>query len=769
MAETVVTTAYISAATNRFPHAAAVQKSLIAFASSTYVALWNTEDSNDTGVYTALPGHTGRVTGVRFINDALLLSADDTGVIKLWRNSDNQWTFVFSSTAHGKAISALAVYDDLIFTGASDSLVKIWKTNSSSDKDELLEVQTLNLKNRYPLSIDVTRLPCSQALILAIGSTDRSIQIWTRSEQDFVPSASLSGHEDWVKTLAFRQLNSDNENTLVLASGSQDSTIRLWNIEPYDRLKTNATPTAEQSTNPLSDELLDAFEASLGDLADAEEGGRQISLKRHIITIRGSQGSQQQFTITFDALLVGHEAGVTTLSWRPSSSDYPEPTLLSTSTDSSLILWSPSTILDSSHDTSTTLWINRHRFGDVGGQRLGGFVLGLWSRGGKEALGCGWSGGWRRWDCLPNVQNGVGTRDEQWQELGAIGGHVGPVKGLSWSPNGEYLISAGVDQTTRIHGQVQSGSSKSWHEISRPQVHGYDLLDAAFLDPLKFVSIADEKVARVFEAPREFIETVQNLHVAELSTDATERPCAATVPPLGLSNKAVSEANAGTSYDVERTTRRPFEGELAAFTLWPEIDKVFGHGYESITLAVSTKRRLAATACKATSPEHAVVRVYDTEKWQPFGAPLAGHTLTVTSAAFSPDDKYVVTVSRDRSWRLFALNETGDGFVSVAADKSHARIIWDCSWAIEGDIFATASRDKQVKIWHTRNIGVSNKWSPEATLKLPEAATAVTFTSSSDGSRRYLAIGLETGEILVYSNEPSTPQTWREDLHMSSQ
>lgn len=78
-----------------------------------------------------------------------------------------------------------------------------------------------------------------------------------------------------------------------------------------------------------------------------------------------------------------------------------------------------------------------------------------------------------------------------------------------------------LDQTTRIHGAIPTHgygqiATPVWHEISRPQVHGYDLIGAAFLDALRFVSIADEKVARVFEAPREFVDTVNNLNVAQL-------------------------------------------------------------------------------------------------------------------------------------------------------------------------------------------------------------------------------------------------------------
>ena len=78
-----------------------------------------------------------------------------------------------------------------------------------------------------------------------------------------------------------------------------------------------------------------------------------------------------------------------------------------------------------------------------------------------------------------------------------------------------------VDQTSRVHGaiRIKDPTTKVWHELSRPQVHGYDLVDVAFIDPFKFVSISDEKVVRVFEAPRGFVQVVKRLSVSETPSD----------------------------------------------------------------------------------------------------------------------------------------------------------------------------------------------------------------------------------------------------------
>ncbi|KAF8520130.1 WD40-repeat-containing domain protein [Gautieria morchelliformis] len=750
---------YISASTNRHPHAADVSSSLICFASHKLITLWDTSDPSDSGVFVALPGHLAEVNCVKFMqNGNIIASGDQKGVLQIRMKKSTKWKIVIDQPAHPRPIASLVTHGNFVATGASDATVKLWRFTTDGEKKGSLDlVQSLDLNGRYPLDIQLTAFPGTSCLILAVASTGREIKIYTGTESQLVYSASLSGHEDWVKCLAFTQ-SRRSPPQLTLASGSQDGIIRLWTLDHI---------TSPHPHQP-GDDIIDAFEASLADFSEEEEGGRQMSTKHHVIVVKSLSGSLHHFSLVLDALLVSHEAGITSLSWRPQRSDCQEPpTLLSTSVDSSLILWSPSSLPSPSVDQdSTPLWISQQRFGDVGGQRFGGFVGGIWADNdnGCEVLGWGWGGGWRRWRCL-TVPEG---HAETWEEAGAVTGHQGAVRSIAWAPCGDYLLSTGLDQTSRIHGPYRRPSSdrESWHELARPQVHGYDIVGAEFMSSLRFVSIADEKVARVFDAPKSFVATVNSLGTVRVPFSMESRPAGANVPPLGLSNKATTDERQGFGASVG--IRYPFESELASATLWPEIEKIFGHGYELISVTTSHSSSLFATACKSTTAEHAGIRVYNADDWQLVGEPLGGHTLTVTRIAFSPNDKMILSVSRDRTWRLFRAQN--NGYFPIATDRSHGRIIWDCAWMVEGSevAFATASRDKTVKFWQPADESLF-KWTAVATLKFKEAVTAIDFSPVLCDGRRRLAVGLESGEIFIYSSQPNAANGWTRELSLESQ
>lgn len=92
---------------------------------------------------------------------------------------------------------------------------------------------------------------------------------------------------------------------------------------------------------------------------------------------------------------------------------------------------------------------------------------------------------------------------------------------ITWSQLGEYkgvgrrTAKGRSDQTSRIHACCAIGEAgpSTWAEIARPQIHGYDMADIAWISPLRFASAGDEKVARVFDAPGGYVESLASLGV----------------------------------------------------------------------------------------------------------------------------------------------------------------------------------------------------------------------------------------------------------------
>lgn len=105
-------------------------------------------------------------------------------------------------------------------------------------------------------------------------------------------------------------------------------------------------------------------------------------------------------------------------------------------------------------------------------------------------------------------------------------------------------------QTTRIfapwfnEGCLTNGDS--WHEIARPQVHGHDINCITIVQGRGnhcFVSGAEEKVARVFEAPLSFLKTLSyaTSQLSDIHEDIQRdvQILGANMSALGLSQKPI--------------------------------------------------------------------------------------------------------------------------------------------------------------------------------------------------------------------------------------
>lgn len=85
-----------------------------------------------------------------------------------------------------------------------------------------------------------------------------------------------------------------------------------------------------------------------------------------------------------------------------------------------------------------------------------------------------------------------------------------------------------------------------WHELARPQVHGHDINCVAMVQGKgnhRFVSGAEEKVVRVFEAPLSFLKTLNHTCAGEQSfpedLQADVQVLGANMSALGLSQKPI--------------------------------------------------------------------------------------------------------------------------------------------------------------------------------------------------------------------------------------
>lgn len=726
---------------NRQSFVADQNQSLVAYGAGSTVALWNPLASNRKGVYNTLKKHTKEVTCVRFIpSTGLLVSAGEDGEINVWNKNEGDFTYsLIQSLTQETSITCMAVTDEHLFvTGNTSGDISIW-----GGKEQFLLLHEFKVKfNFYPNALALQKIGNSYVLIVAGTSCDLFVYSFGPGVTNFAQCAVMTGHDDWIKCLAFVE---EKENNFILASGCQDRYVRLWRLS-------------------LNEAIDDSDEDEL----------KLVLLSNKQYKFNFGEG---RAAFSFEALIMGHDDWITGLQWSPSySKANPDSKLqlLSLSADTALMVWEM--------DQESGIWCTVSRLGEMsikGASTATGSSGGFWS--------CLWYSEGDKQVILANGKTGAvrayraDIGDNNWEPMLGVTGAVREVTDLVWSKDGTYCSATSLDQTTRLfapwnqYRETGDEQSITWHEFARPQIHGYDMICLDNITSTKFVSGGDEKILRVFEMTHAISDVLQKFCGADVGGIAL--PESASLPVLGLSNKAANEQlEAGEAQQREEDFENqeeqsnqkedilstlqgpPLEDFLQRHTLFPEIEKLYGHGYETICCASSPNGLLIASACRSNSAKHAVVRIFNAKHdYLLVEEVLKGHNLTITSLEFSPDSKYLVAVSRDRQFSSWKVKSETEGTFDLVElnQKAHNRIIWDCSWAPEnkiGSFFVTGSRDKSLKLWQVTD-GVQLVDS----LKTDNAITSVAcYHKELLRNTLLIAVGYENGQIELYKVDMDT-------------
>ena len=771
-----ITNKFISAGCNTVYHSVAYHstKPIVAYGTSNQVNILNPETAQ---VSVSLNGHGKRVNVPKFFalqKEITLISGASDGSVIIWKTNGSpfdhttwrkDFTCQLDESVVNIQIKEISETEAYIVTLTTSTVVGLWKYDG----------KTLELIEKLHFGTTFQEASCLEIiddrhLFMFLGGIDKLVHIYTydlksTEKAQLQYHLSLKGHENAVTDFAITKVKENNEEFFLLASSSRDTLIRLWKLAKYDGEK----------------DQMKAFQ----------------NKNNHKITL--SEGNL--LILSLESILSGHTDHISSICWGlkdPKKNDGSESNLylLSTSFDFSCYLWA--------NDKKDDLWVNRVRLGQLGGNK-NAFFGAVFNGDYSEILAYTFGGALYHWKV---------TGEEQYSLKPTISGHFGHVMDLDWSSEGDYLISCSADQTARVF--CEWAEKGTWHEISRAQIHGYDLnairnLKAPVRGDTKFVdyivSGGDEKIIRMFEPSLAFINTLNTLtgknHRLYFENEEDEAKnidqsskivrylinTEATTQVLGLMAKQIQveqpkmstygeeeggvpeedEEGEGMQYDYSTP---PVEDFLAKRTLWPELNKLYGHGYEVKALATNSTGTLIASSCKSQTPDHAALILWDPKKYNIIDR-IPFHSYTAIALEFSKNDEYLVSVSRDRQIGLFKHDKDDEKhpYKLVWGDKSHSRIVWTVSFSPDVKYLMTGARDKLIKIWKLEG----EKPAKVCEKSFATPVTAVAFSENINSEGKYIfVVGLESGDLHICEFDAnantitqidSVPEYWK---HSSS-
>lgn len=260
----------------------------------------------------------------------------------------------------------------------------------------------------------------------------------------------------------------------------------------------------------------------------------------------------------------------------------------------------------------------------------------------------------RLWDVAAGAQIG-----------GRLIGHTDFVTSAKFDAAGKRVVTASHDRTVRIWDAITGAQTQE------PLIHPYAVLVAAFSpDGTKIVTGSSDKKVRVWDVAtgktlREPFDHGDSVHLLAFSLDGKQI--------VSASGALARIWNSGTGKQIGTSIQ---------------------HGANLWGAAFSSDGARVVTASDTTA------RIWDAKTGRETGKPLSGHTKNITSAAFSPDGRWIVTASFDgtvRIWSAASGAQVGDPL------GGHTDYVLGAAFSSDGRDIVTFSADKTVRYWSVGN------------------------------------------------------------------
>ncbi|KAG8751657.1 hypothetical protein FRC14_007686 [Serendipita sp. 396] len=485
------------------------------------------------------------------------------------------------------------------------------------------------------------------------GCRDGSVRIWSVS--DGKEEMKLVGHTHVVASVAY------SDDGLRVASGSRDNTVRIWSVEPgLEERQSSSENQRRVIALALSSDGQRVFYARDEDrrihIRNVDNGKEERPLimrrdyvntvaisndGRHVATARGKQLEIYDFNFSTylpRVIMKGHEDLILSVAFSPDNKK-----VATGSHDKTICIWDPKIEEEEEEETEEEEEEEEEE------KKLEGHDDSVWSvsfsADGSKLVSGSSDHTIRIWDLEP--ESAV---------IKILRGHTGPVLSVAFSSDNQKAVSGSHDKTVRVW-DVETG------EVKQQQTYGDSIWSVAFSSSnSKVVSGCNDHTIHVWDLEGDEVA------VLEGHTDAVISVAFSSDHQRVVSGSHDTTVRLWDLETREEVRRMVGHTDSVQFVKFQENDTVLSASYDGscrtwdvqtgeqetivdaldhqvLSIALSSDDRLLAVGLDST------IHILDMETGDERS--LQGHTYTVRSISFLYNNEKIVSVSDDRTARIW--------------------------------------------------------------------------------------------------------------------